>query len=78
MPEQLFIELWQEIVEALERVLKASSGAQLQAERNVQPKESTAASDAQGASNEHNMGLDRSYLYRRGRVVDSFAYLNFY
>ena len=43
MPEQLFIELWQEIVEALERVLKASSGAQLQAERNVQPKESTAA-----------------------------------
>jgi hypothetical protein len=80
MPDnaQLLVEWFKEISTAIEQIVKSGVDSQLKADRDVRPKESTAVSDAQGASNEHNMGLDRNYLYRRGRIVDSFAYLNCY
>ena len=76
--EQLAVEYFDSLVEFIGQLVKGQVNANLEEKRNTQPLESSAASDSQSASNEHTMSLQRGFLLRRGKIVDSYAYVNCY
>ena len=76
--EQLAVDYFDSLVEFIGQLVKGQVNANLEEKRNTQPFESSAASDSQSASNEHTMSLQRGFLLRRGKIVDSYAYVNCY